>query len=242
MPYSTCHARVLLVGFHPLILEDSRLQAGEEYEIHAISADEDMILRAVDRIRPHVILLDILQTGSLRTIRRLRDASPSCRVVALTGMRQEVNAESLFSAGASGILYRTDVAAELCAAIQTVRSGQRYLSPALITSFTDTAGERSRSTTQLSSSDQLMLRLIAKDFPARRIAQVLEVSLNAVRLSIACLKRQLDQRTNLGLKRYAATHDLAPDSDMKTTVRHPRKRHEFSRENRIDSSRILPGS
>lgn len=242
MPYSTCRARVLFAGFHPLILEDSRLQAGDAYEIHTLSADEGMLLRAVDRIRPDVILLDLLQTGSLRTIQRVRDASPSCRVVALTGMRHEDIAESLFSAGASGILYRPDVAAELCTAIQTVRSGQRYLSPALTTSSTDTAGARSRSPHQLSASDQLMLQLVAKDFPVHRIAQVLELSLSAVRLSIGCLKRQLDQRANRDLKQYAATHDLAPDSDRKTPARHPRKRHEFSRENRIDSSRILPGS
>ena len=166
MPHSTRRVRVLCAGFHPLILEDSRIQAGDECEIHTISADEDMLLRTIDRIRPDVILLDLLQTGSLRTIQRVRDTSPSSPVVALTGMRRADTTGSIFLAGASGILYRSDAAAELSAAIQIVQSGQRYLSPAFTKSSTDAAGARSRSPIQLSASDccSVWLRRISWHF------------------------------------------------------------------------------
>lgn len=236
MPHSTCPVRVLFAGFHPLILEDSLLKAGDECEVHVINADEGMLLRAVDRIRPNVILLDLLQTSSLRTIQRVREIHPWCDVVALTGMRGADIAESIFLAGASGILYRSHAASELFVAIRAVRAGQRYLSPTFTMSSSDAAGERSRSPIQLSASDELVLRLVARDFPAHRIAQAIGLSLSAVRLSIACLKRQLDQRTNRGLKRYAITHNLASGSVMRPSERQPQRRHEFSRENRICSS------
>jgi len=220
---------VLLAGFHPLILDDSQLQTGDECEVHVINPDEGMLLQAVDRIRPNVIVLDLLQTSSLRTIQRVRETSPSCDVVALTEMRRVDIAESIFSTGASGILYHSDAASELLVATRTVLAGQRYLSPTFTKSSTDAAGERSRPPIQLSASDELVLRLVARDFPAHRIAQALGLSLSAVRLSIACLKRQLDQRTNRGLKQYAATHDLASDSVMRPSEGHPQRRYECSR-------------
>lgn len=212
MPHSTCLVRVLFAGLHPLSREDSRLQAGKEYEMHTTSADEGTPLPSVDQLRPNIILLDLLQTGSLRTIQRVRDTSPSCRVVALIEMRRADIAESIFSAGASGVLFRSDVASELFVAIRTVRSGQRYLSPTFTKLPSDAPGEPFHSSIQLSVSDELMLPLVARDCLAHRIAQVLGLPLSTVRLSIAYLKRQFDRRTNRDLKQYVATHDLASNS------------------------------
>lgn len=79
-----------------------------------------------------------------------RDTSPSCRVVALTGMRRADIAEAIFSTGASGVLFRSDVASELFVATRTVRSGQRYLSLTVTRLPSATAGERSQSSMQLS--------------------------------------------------------------------------------------------
>jgi hypothetical protein len=98
------------------------------------------------------------------------------------------------------------------------------------------AGARSRSPIQLSASDQLLVRLVAKDFTAHRIAQVLELLLGAVQFSIRCLKLQLDLCTNRGLKQHAATHDLASDSVMRPSERHPRRQHGLPQEKLIDSS------
>jgi len=53
---------VLCAGIHPLILKDSQIQVGDECETHTTSADEGLLSRTVDRIRPDIILLDPLQT------------------------------------------------------------------------------------------------------------------------------------------------------------------------------------
>lgn len=154
MPDSTCLVRVLLAGFHPLILDDSQLQTGDECEVHVINPDECMLLRAVDRLRPNVIVLDLLRTSSLRTIQRVRETSPSCDVVALTEMRRMDIAEQSFRPGHRASSTIPDAASELLVAIRTVLAGQRYLSPTFTKSSTDAARERSRSPIQLSASDE----------------------------------------------------------------------------------------
>jgi len=68
VPHSTRLVRVWCTGIHPLILKDSQIQAGDECEIHTTSADEGLLSRTVDRIRPDIILLDPLQTIIWRPI------------------------------------------------------------------------------------------------------------------------------------------------------------------------------
>lgn len=119
--------------------------------------------------------------------------------------------DAICSAGASGILYRFDAAAELFVAVLAVLSGQRYLSPAFLRTSTSMEGERHRQSNKLSASDELILRLVARDDPAHRIAPALGLSVGTVRLSIAYLKRQYGRRTNRNLKDYAVSHDLASD-------------------------------
>jgi len=196
MPDSTKHVRLLLARFHPLILERTAgFRREMNYDIQTISAEEGVLLPAVDRVRPDVVLLDLLQTGSLGTIRGVRGICPPCRVVALTGMRHTDSANSVFSAGASGILYRFSAAAELFIAVRTVLSGHLYLSPAFTTLSGDTAGKRTRFSSALSASDKLVLRLVARGYPAHRIAQALGLSVGIVRLSITHRTRQFGRHT-----------------------------------------------
>lgn len=213
MPHSSEHRRLLLAGYHPLILEDSRMQAGTQYDIHAVGAEEDRLLPTVQRLRPDVVLLDLLQTSSLRTIRRVRDLYPACRVVALTGMRHADGAQSIFAAGASGVLYRFSAATELSLAVDAVLSDRQYLSAAFTTSSDHLERLRSHETEELSPSDKLVLRLIASGYPVDRIARSLGHSVGTVRLSIAYLKRRLGRSTKRDLQQYAAEHDLDSEVD-----------------------------
>jgi DNA-binding NarL/FixJ family response regulator len=221
MSDSSEHPQLLLAGFHPLILEDSRIRASAHFDIHAVGSEEDMLLPAVTRLQPNVVLLDLLLTSSLRTIRRVRDLCPSCRVVALTGMRHTDSAHSILSAGASGILYRFSAATELFVAVRTVLSGLQYLSPAFTTSSHELEQYRSPYTGELSPSDKLVLRLIARGYPADRIARSIGQSVATVHLSIACLKRRLGRGTRRGLQQYAVEHDLDSEARLGPSEEYP---------------------
>ncbi len=211
MPEPTRQQRLMLAGFHPLIVEDSRLHAEDAYDIVAVSADERTLLPAVGRLKPDFVLLDLMHASSLRTIQRITVIDPSCRVVVLTSMRRRGVAESIFSEGASGILHRSDAAAELFLAVRTVASGRQFMSSAMMKAFDRETpkDERSQQVMNLSPLDKTVLRLVLQGYPVHRIARALGLSVRVVRLSIAYLKRYYGVRTNQNLKDYAAANDLA---------------------------------
>jgi hypothetical protein len=72
MPHSPCLVRVVFAGLHPLSRVNSRLQVGKEYEMHTTRAHQGTLLPSIDRLRPNVIVLDLLQTSRLRTIQPAR--------------------------------------------------------------------------------------------------------------------------------------------------------------------------
>ena len=82
MPHSTCPVRVVFAGLHPLSRENSRLLVGKEYAMHTTRVHQGTLLPSIDRLRPNVIVLDLLQTSSLRTIQPARarhESILSCR-------------------------------------------------------------------------------------------------------------------------------------------------------------------
>lgn len=220
MPDVSEHRQLLFAGLHPLILEDSLMCVSADFDLHTVGAEEIMLLPVVDRLRPDLVLLDLLQTSSLRTLLRIRDLCPPCHVVALTGMRHMDSAHSILSAGASGVLYRFSAARELCCAVGTVLSGLQYLSPAFTRSSHELERYRSPDTGELSLSDKLILRLIAMGYPADRIARAIGQSVGTVHFSITCLKQRLGRGTKRGLQQYAAEHDLASEVRVEASDEH----------------------
>jgi len=202
---------ILCAGIHPLILDDSRLRSVDTYAIDRVGADEETLLPAIERYRPDVLLIDLLQTSSLKTLERVTNICPSCRIVVLTSLRKSDVTGSLFSAGAVGVLYRFTAAIELPGAITAVFAGQRYLSPAFTTASAPADKKGAPPAHHLSPSDEQILRLVAKDYTADRIARALGLSIGTIRLSIAYLKRQFGRRTNRELRLYAVTHGLISD-------------------------------
>lgn len=179
--------KLLLAGFHPLLVEDSHLQSASPYDIVTATADEKILLPAVEHLSPDFVLLDLLYASSLRSIRRIRAIKPSCRVVAVVSTRRQDVADSIFLCGASGILHRSDAASELLLAIRTVSSGQQFLSSTLMKCFSRQITGRLQPTTDLSPLDVLILRLRRRGYSAQRIARVLGISLDTIRLSPAFL-------------------------------------------------------
>jgi DNA-binding NarL/FixJ family response regulator len=129
---------------------------------------------------------------------------PSSCIVAVTGTRNKDVVAAALSSGASGVLYRTDVSAELLDAIRTMKSGRRFLSSAFSSKATSPVVDDHRlQAGDISSLDELIMRLTLRGYPASRIARALGLSVRTVRLSIDFLKQFYGVRTKQELKEYA---------------------------------------
>ncbi|MDH4152159.1 MAG: response regulator transcription factor [Nitrospira sp.] len=199
---------ILLADVHPLIVEDCRLHAQTtydhgEYEVVAVTAAECTLLPLVERLQPHFVLLDLLHASGLHTIRRLTSANPSCGIAVMIGARNQDSVAAVFSSGASSILHRTDVPAELFDAVRAVSAGRRFLSSTILSKAVGSESEVKQPRREgLSSVDELVLRLTSRGYPSSRIADTLGLSVGTVRLSIAFLKQMYRVRTKRELKAY----------------------------------------
>jgi two-component system response regulator DesR len=93
----------------------------------------DLVLDAVERTRPDVVVLDIEMPGKdgLTAAAELRAASPSARVLIVTTFGRSGYLRRALEAGAAGFLLKDAPAGELAGAIRRVHAGERVVDPGL---------------------------------------------------------------------------------------------------------------
>ena len=88
-------------------------------------SDGSLLLNAVDRFHPEVILLDVSmpQMGGLEALRRLRAKHRDCKIIVLTMHADARLATAALKAGATGFVPKESSGDELLAAIDAVLDG-----------------------------------------------------------------------------------------------------------------------
>ena len=131
-PETTTRHRIMVIDAAPLWgLGMSGLLGGEpdlEWCGHIRGADE---LHEVERVRPHVVTLEIGEQprAGLRLIQRIRSAFPDMRVVVISGQNPAQYADRAIRAGASGFLLKDVTAEWLFEAVRVVAVGEALLAP-----------------------------------------------------------------------------------------------------------------
>lgn len=125
--------RVLIADDHTLVrqgLVKILLETGE-CEIVAEAADGLEAVEKAVETRPDVVVLDISmpRLNGIEAVRRIREALPQTRVLALTVHDEEEYVVHMLRAGASGYLVKDSAASELLNAVRTLASGQGHLGP-----------------------------------------------------------------------------------------------------------------
>ncbi len=203
--------RILFAGLPVAIVEENHRLLCGHYDIERCTADEFSLLGGVELIQPDVVIIDLLHLSSLKTIGRIIESNRSCLVLALTGMPQLSIREAVLAAGGTGVMSRSESALSIARWIDTALFGRPYASRRSPGTETDTGENSLGPSLRLTDSDRLVLDLVAKSYPAYRIASALGLSIGAVRLSLAYLKCQFRVRTQQELRRYAGKQPLISD-------------------------------
>lgn len=178
--------RVLLVDDHVLVREGVGEILSLEQDIDVVgqaSHSEEAVARVASCL-PDVVLLDVEIPGRKagQTVARMRQDSPSSRIIMLSMYDQPLLLRELISAGISGYLLKSVDRKELVAAIRGV-----YQSPErmVLSISRESLAELHRPSHPSLSEQQLtVLRLVAKALSNRQIA-------TRMRLSEAAVKRHL---------------------------------------------------
>jgi DNA-binding NarL/FixJ family response regulator len=205
--------RVFLADDHALMREGLRavLEAREGFQVVGQAADGHQALRGIVEQSPDVVLMDIAMPGlnGIEVARRLRQACPGAKIVALSMYDDRQYAAEILRAGAAGYLLKDAAGSELIDAIRTVLRGERYLCPAmagkliedylrLVPADPDTAGPD-----ELTAREREVLQLVAEGASTRAAADRLGISPKTVEVHRAHIAAKLGIATLPGLVRYA---------------------------------------
>ena len=125
--------RVLLVDDNRAMLAELRKELGEEFEISGTAGNGEDAIRAVLRLDPDVIVLDITMPimNGLQVAEYVRDKNARTKILFLTIHEEPEYISAAFSSGASGYVTKRRLASDLAIAIREVFGGRHFLSPSL---------------------------------------------------------------------------------------------------------------
>src|SRR5262245_39011174 len=131
----TRRIRVLLVDDHVVVRKGLRALLDREagIEVAGEAADGEQALRAVDRLRPDVILMDLEMPGigGVEATRQIAETHPEARIVVLTSHAAEQDVFPALKAGALGYVLKHSAPEDVLHAIRQAYLGETVLHPTI---------------------------------------------------------------------------------------------------------------
>ena len=200
---------VMLVDDHAVVLEGLirilEKQGGIKIVSVARSAEEAM--EKIGRFPPDVIIVDIQLPGmnGIELIRRLKSDYPQIEAITLTVFDDEQFAKQAIKAGAIGYVIKDAAKAELVEAVRAAARGESLISTSvarkLIEEISEPAGKKRKKEEgfeALSQREVDVIKLMARGYNNRQIADILFISEHTVKVHIRNIFRKIGvaDRTN----------------------------------------------
>jgi DNA-binding NarL/FixJ family response regulator len=209
--------RIVLADDHALVRAGFRalLQSLDGIEVVAEAENGAQALELIEHHLPDLVLMDIAMPGlnGLEAAARAAKSAPEVKIIILSMHANEEYVLQSLKAGAKGYLLKDAGLAELQLALESVSSGQTFLSPAiskhLIDAYVERTSDGMEPFTLLTSRQREILQLIAEGATTKEIAQKLGVSVKTVETHRTQLMQRLDIHDLAGLVRYAIRFGLA---------------------------------
>lgn len=206
---------VLIVDDHPVVREGLRtyLNTQDDIEVVGEAGDGRECVDLVRELVPDIVLMDLVmpRTDGIEATRRVRDASPSTKVVVLTTFDSDEKVFPAIKAGAAGYLLKDVQAADIADAIRRVHAGDALLHPTIASKLMQeiASSQRRAAPGQLTERELDVLRHIAKGMSNREIARALVVTEKTVKTHVSNIlaKLHLADRTQAAL--YAVRQGIA---------------------------------
>ena len=205
---------LVIADDHQIVRQGLRavLQGEPDFRVVGEAADGLEALKLVERLRPDVLVLDLMMPNlnGLEVLRRVARGSARPRVVVLSMHANEAYAHEALRAGAVAYVLKDHGAKELAQAIRSAVEGTRYLSALLsdeaLRAYARKAGEPSSAPDPLralTDREREVLQLTAEGHTGGDIARRLFISPRTVETHRANLMRKLKVRNQKELVRYA---------------------------------------
>ncbi|OAI50266.1 hypothetical protein AYO44_17910 [Planctomycetaceae bacterium SCGC AG-212-F19] len=210
---------VFLVDDHEVVRRGVRaaLEADSDFTIMGEAADGLEAVRLVERLRPNIVVLDLMMPGlnGLDALRIIRQRAPATRVVVLSMHGTAPFVSAALQCGVSGYVLKGSRISEIVAAVREAAAGRRYLNAPL----SDQVIADYRATTKSSGNEphelltpreRQVLQLAAEGKTCPEIGSRLSISERTVERHRANLMHKLGLRTQTDLVLYAVQRGILP--------------------------------
>ena len=212
--------RILIADDHSLLRDGLKALVNAQVDMEVVGEAETgrIALDKARQLKPHVVLMDISMPdmNGAQATRRLKEALPSVKVLALTAHEDCSYLRHMLEAGAAGFLLKRAAADQLIQAIHSVAANGGYIDPTfagkVLSNFMRPASKAKTQANELSERETEVLRLTAWGFGNKEIAAQLDISVKTVETYKARLAEKLNLTSRTEIVRYAVRHGWLQDN------------------------------
>ncbi|MBK8567427.1 MAG: response regulator transcription factor [Saprospiraceae bacterium] len=208
--------RILLADDHQIILDGLRdiIESTTDFLVVGRAVNGKAAVSAVAASLPDLLLMDLNMPGmdGLEVLKEVRQRFPKVKVLVLTMYDSVELAKKALSMGANGYLLKEHGKDELLTALRQVVTGEQYLSEKIRRQiqpdkvrFQDDFQKK----LSLSQRETEILRLIARSYTNKEIADKLYLSELTVQTHRRNLKRKLKAEHTADLVRFAYENGIS---------------------------------
>ena len=210
---------VVLADDHAIVRQGLRavLEATSEFTVVGEVADGLQVPEVVDRLRPNVLVLDLMMPGlnGLEITRQVSKRCPQTRVVILSMHADEPYVLEALRNGATGYVLKEASTTEVAQAVREVAAGRRYLSQPLSERAIEAYAEKAQAAPldlyeTLTTREREILQLCAEGYSSTEMAARLGISPRTADTHRANLMRKLGLQGQTDLVRYALRRGILP--------------------------------
>jgi len=208
---------IILADDHPLMRRGMRwlLEPEQDLSIVGMAADGLETVRLVERLKPDVLVMDLMMPGlsGLEALRVVRERSPRTRTVILSMYSSNAAVAQALQNGATGYVLKGCNEEDLVRAVREAAAGRRFPSPPVTEIAINAYIEQSKAGPfdpheTLTPRQREVLQLAAEGKTNAEIAARLNISQRTVENHRATLMLRLGLQNQSELIRYAIRRGL----------------------------------
>jgi len=208
--------KVLIADDHQLFREGlvNLLSSAPDVEVIAEAEDGKDATEKAKKLKPDILLIDIgmPHMNGIEATRVLKKDMPELKIIAVSMHSDRQFVKGILEAGADGYLLKNCTYRQLIDAIESVKSGKKYLSDditeMIIKGYLDPNETETESYTELSEREMEILKLYAEGKSTREISEKLFISVKTVGTHKQHILEKLGLKTNADMVKYAIKEGL----------------------------------
>lgn len=204
--------KVVLVDDHHIVLDglESLLQQDQEFHVLASLHSGEEVLEFFKTQQPQILLSDYSLPGisGLDFFKQVRKNYPQVKIIVLSMHDEAQIIKSVLKEGVEGYLLKNIQHSELKSAIRHVAQGLPYVSPEVTRLLMEEMNKPREEQELLTERELDVLRLIAKEFSNKEIADKLFISERTVETHRKNIFRKTKTTSLVGLIKFAYDQKL----------------------------------